>query len=229
MIELRQVSVRAGRFELNDVNLVVSTGSYGILMGKTGSGKTTLLEAVCGLKRVRRGSILLNDVDVTTMKPGMRGIGFVPQDGALFSTMTVADQLGFALDVRRTGQAERAARVSELAELLGIAHLLDRYPVGLSGGEAQRVALGRALSFRPKVLCLDEPLSALDHETRVEMCALLGNLQRKLRVTVLHITHDRNEAALLADCVYRIVDGAVVAEKCSTAFQAVRRLPGSRE
>lgn len=212
MIELRDLTVRAGNFELRNVNLTIPSGAYGILMGKTGSGKTTLLEAVCGLKHVRGGSVSLYGEDVTHRRPGARGIGFVPQDGALFTTMSVADQLGFALSVRGRAREEIQSRVEELAEMLGIAYLLDRYPAGLSGGEAQRVALGRALSFRPRVLCLDEPLSALDHETRLEMCGLLGDVQRKLGVSVLHITHDLNEAARLADSIYRIADGVVRAE-----------------
>src|SRR5690606_19706931 len=117
------------------------------------------LEAVCGLKSVTAGRVLLCGRDVTRLKPGERGVGFVPQDGALFPTMTVGQQLGFALTVRRWSAAAIKARVCELADVLGIEHLLHRTPQGLSGGERQRVALGRALSFRPGVLCLDEPLS----------------------------------------------------------------------
>jgi ABC-type sugar transport system ATPase subunit len=211
MIELRNITARAGAFEIRDVNLTIPTGQYGILMGKTGSGKTTLLEAVCGLKPVRAGAIFLNGTDVTTWKPGARGIGFVPQDGAIFTTMRVAEQLGFALTVRNTDKKLIADRVNELADMLGITDLLERYANGLSGGEAQRVALGRALAFHPRVLCLDEPLSALDHDTRLEMCDLLDTVKQRLGVTVLHITHDRNEAARLADCIYRIEDGVVSA------------------
>src|SRR5215203_3589521 len=118
-------------------------------MGRTGCGKTTLLEAICGLKPVRAGRVLLLGRDVTDLPPADRGVGYVPQDLALFPTMTVREHLGFALEVRRWDMTAAARRVEELTALLGIGHLLERKPPGLSGGEAQRVALGRALSFRP--------------------------------------------------------------------------------
>jgi ABC-type sugar transport system ATPase subunit len=207
VIRLEQFSVRAGSFTLRDVSLEVPAGGYGILMGRTGSGKTTLLEAVCGLKPVTGGRVVLCGRDVTRLKPGERGVGFVPQDGALFPTMTVGQQLGFALTVRRWPPEAIRARVRELADVLGIAGLLDRTPQGLSGGERQRVALGRALSFRPGVLCLDEPLSALDESTREDICELLESVTRQTGVTTLHITHSRREADRLGDIVFRLKDG----------------------
>ena len=138
----------------------------------------------------------------------MRDIGYVPQDRALFSQMTVRDHLAFALMIRRVSTAETDVRVRDLAASLGIVHLLDRTPHGLSGGEQQRVALGRALSFRPRVLCLDEPLSALDSETR-QMCELLADISRKEQVTTLHVTHNLDEAQRLADCLFTVVDGRI--------------------
>ena len=143
------------------------------------------------------------------MNPAVRGVGYVPQDGALFSSMTVRDHLDFALMIRKAPKLACQQRVEELAELLGIEHLLDRKPRGLSGGERQRVALGRALSFQPKVLCLDEPLSALDDDTRVRMCELLGDVQKKTGTTTLHVTHNRDEAERLADYLFRIEDGQI--------------------
>ncbi len=209
MIALDNVTVRNGSFKLEGISFTIPTGEYGILMGKTGCGKTTLLEAICGLKRVTTGRVLLTEEDVTRLKPGARGIGFVPQDGALFSTMTVERHLAFALDIRRWPKKRIRARVDELAELLGIRKLLHRKPLGLSGGEAQRVALGRALAPHPRILCLDEPLSALDHETREEMCVLLETIKTRLGVTILHITHDLNEAERLADQTFRLVGGKI--------------------
>jgi molybdate/tungstate transport system ATP-binding protein len=209
MITVENLTVRAGSFALEGVSFALDTGQYGVLMGRTGCGKTTLLEAVCGLKPVRGGRVTLMGRDVTRLRPGERGVGYVPQDRALFPTMTVWDHLAFALAVRKWPADAVAERVGELADLLGIGRLLDRKPHGLSGGEAQRVALGRALSARPQVLLLDEPLSALDDETREEMCALLASVRRHTGVTTLHITHNASEAGRLADRVFRLRDGRI--------------------
>ncbi len=209
MICLDDVTIRAGAFLLSGVSLTVPAGQYAVLMGKTGCGKTTLLEAVCGLRTVVSGSITLCGRDVTRLRPAERGIGYVPQDTALFSTMTVHDHLAFAPRLRRWSRRDIESRVAELAELLGIVHLLHRKPDGLSGGEAQRVALGRALSFQPRVLCLDEPLSALDQDTRHEMHALLASVKQRFGMTVLHVTHDRDEAARLGDRLFTLADGNI--------------------
>lgn len=211
MIAVEHLTVQVGTFRLNDVSLEIPTGQYGILMGKTGCGKSTLVEAICGLKQIKSGHIFLMDRDVTGLKPSQRGIGYVPQDGALFPSMNVHDHLAFALQIRRVKRKEIKARVAELASLLDIEPLLDRRIKGLSGGEKQRVALGRALSFRPPILCLDEPLSALDHDTRNDMCDLLQTVKEKTGVTIIHITHDRAEAARLADCTF-VMDGGVIRE-----------------
>jgi ABC-type sugar transport system ATPase subunit len=209
MIRFDHISWQAGAFRLADVSFTVPAGRYAVLMGKTGCGKTTLLEILCGLRRPQAGRVFIGERDVTDLPPGARGIGYVPQDGALFPTMTVRQQMGFALAIRRRPQPEISARLTELADQLGVAHLLDRRPQNLSGGERQRVALGRALAAKPSVLLLDEPLSALDEELRDDLAALLKNLQRELGVTALHITHSRSEAARLADVVFRLDDGDV--------------------
>ena len=209
MIRLENIMLRQGDFELRDIQLELAAGEYGVLMGRSGCGKTTLLEAVCGLRTVAAGRIILGDRDVTALPPAERGVGYVPQDRALFPTQPVREQLAFALVLRSLGQAEIAARVEELAELLGLGALLDRLSDKLSGGEAQRVALGRALAHRPSVLCLDEPLSALDEELLDEMCRLLERIHSETGVTVLHITHSPSEAKRLAGCHYRLVDGKI--------------------
>ncbi len=176
-------------------------------MGKTGRGKTTILEAICGLRKIDRGRILVHGTDVTHWAPADREIGYVPQDLALFPTLTVAQHLQFALRLRKYAASQIARRTSELAEVLGITHLLDRSIEGLSGGESQRVALGRALSFDPPVLLLDEPLSALDEATRHEMQSLLLKVKETTGVTTLHVTHSVEEATALADRRFQLVDG----------------------
>jgi ABC-type sugar transport system ATPase subunit len=209
MIRLENISWRAGAFRLENVSFEVPAGHYAVLMGRTGSGKTTLLEIICGLRSAISGRVKIGDRDVTEQPPGVRGIGYVPQDGAMFPSMTVHEQIGFALRLRRRPAAEIDARVRELAEHLGVGELLDRLPHDLSGGERQRVALGRALAARPDVLLLDEPLSALDEELRDELAALLKQVQRELGVTALHITHSAREAGQLADVLFRLDDGQV--------------------
>jgi len=207
VIRVEKLIVRAGVFQLRELSLNVPTGGYAVLMGKTGSGKTTLLEAVTGLKPVVSGHIILGNADVTRLKPAERNIGYVPQDGALFTTMSVRDQIGFALDIRRIDKQAINRRVQHLAELLEIEPLLDRTVVGLSGGEKQRVALGRALAFGPSTLLLDEPLSALDHVTRTQIVGLLKRIREETDVTCLHVTHNREETAELADVCLELDDG----------------------
>ena len=210
MIQIDQLCMQLGNFSLNNISFAVPSGSYGVLMGQTGTGKTSVLEAICGLRPVASGRILLNGVDVTTTRPAERHVGYVPQDGALFRRMSVRKHLAFALTIRKWEKRRIHARVEEIAELLGIADLLERKPFGLSGGERQRVALGRALSFKPDILLLDEPLSALDEDTREQMCDLMKYVQQHEGTTVLHVTHSTSEATQLADCLLRIVNGRVM-------------------
>jgi ABC-type sugar transport system ATPase subunit len=209
VIVIEKLTAHSGQFTLKDASFVVPTGTYGMLMGRTGSGKTTILETIAGLKHVAAGRILLGDRDVTGLKPAERNIGYVPQDGALFSTMTVREHLSFALDIRRVSRPKIVERVAELAELLEIEDLLHRLPRGLSGGEKQRVAIGRALAFRPSTLLLDEPLSALDDETRNQLYSLLKHVQEHTGVTTLHVTHHMHDVERLADKLFRIDDGVV--------------------
>lgn len=209
MIEIKDLSLRAGAFHLDRLNFQIETGCYAVLMGKTGRGKTTILESICGLRRAESGKILIHGEDVTDWLPADREVGYVPQDLALFPTFTVRGHLEFALKLRNWSKEKIEARTDQLAEQLGVGHLLNRKIFGLSGGESQRVALGRALSFYPSVLLLDEPLSALDSDTRNEMQDLLRSITRINRVTTLHITHNQEEASALADASYQLVDGQV--------------------
>jgi ABC-type sugar transport system ATPase subunit len=211
MIRCEAISWRAGAFHLADATFAVPAGQYAVLMGRTGSGKTTLLEIIAGLRRPATGRVWVDGRDVTSDPPGTRGIGYVPQDGALFPTMKVREQIGFVLRLRRRPAAEIATRVEELATQLGIVSLLDRMPGALSGGERQRVALGRALAAKPRVLLLDEPLSALDEDLRDDLAALLRRTQREHALTALHITHSRRESEHLANLLLRLEDGKVTA------------------
>jgi ABC-type sugar transport system ATPase subunit len=209
MIELRDVAIAQGSFRLEDVSLAVPRGCYAVLMGKTGCGKTTLLEAIAGLRSVAGGQILMGGIDVTRFPPAARDLGYVPQDGALFRTMTVRANLAFALELHHVPEDTLERRVRQLAGWLEIESLLDRRAVGLSGGETQRVALGRALAYGPPVLLLDEPLSALDEGTRDRLLGLLHGIRQRGQVTVLHVTHSQHEARLLGDIIFRLQHGLV--------------------
>ena len=210
MIELNNISFRTGKFHLHGVSFRIETGEYCVLMGRTGCGKTSILEVICGLRSAGAGTVDILGRDVTRVKPSDRGIGYVPQDLALFPFLTVRDHLAFALRIRRYPAKAQEKRVNELAELLGIGHLLRRRPEGLSGGESQKVALGRALAAHPDVLCLDEPLSALDDASRDEMYSLLELISGSTGVTALHVTHSRTEAERLADRILRFEDGRII-------------------
>jgi molybdate/tungstate transport system ATP-binding protein len=209
MIKLDAIKLKQGGFALENLTLEVPGGAYAALMGKSGCGKTTVLEIICGLRPVLAGKVYLGDRDVTHLKPAERGIGYVPQDKALFPTMKVRHQLAFSLQLRRRPVEEVAERVDELAQWLEIDHILDRMPDKLSGGESQRVALGRALASKPQLLCLDEPLSALDETLHDDMCSLLSKIHQEAAITILHVTHSRREAERLADQLWRFQDGQV--------------------
>jgi ABC-type sugar transport system ATPase subunit len=210
VIEVRDLLVHAGSFTLGPLTFCVSKGEHVAIMGRTGHGKTTLLETLCGLRTASSGTIHLGGQNVTHQPPKERGIGYVPQDLALFTTRTVRGNLEFALKLKGWAKSERNKRVEELAEWLGIRPLLDRRVTTLSGGEAQRTAIGRALSFAPQVLLLDEPMSALDEQTRQELHAVIKQVRQTTEVTILHITHLMSEATTLADRVIQLQFGSIV-------------------
>jgi molybdate/tungstate transport system ATP-binding protein len=209
MICVENLGMHQGAFALSDISFTVPEGQYAVMSGKSGSGKTTILEAICGLRKVQQGRIHLGEVDVTDLRPAERMIGYAPQDGALFPNYRVGEQLAFAMIVRQHDPQSISARVEEVADLLGIDHLLDRYPDNLSGGEKQRVSLGRILALKPRALCLDEPLSALDSDTHEEICNLLRTTIKQQRITTLHITHNKAEADMLADIAFHLKDGCI--------------------
>lgn len=204
MLSIQHLHLRAGQFERRDVNLEIAPGECVALMGPSGCGKTTLLETVCGLRQPASGAIVLDGTDITSLTPGARGIGLVPQDVALFPSLTVAEQLAFGPDLHCWPKNETKERIETLADSLDITPLLDRLPTNLSGGEARRVALGRALALRPRLLCLDEALNGLDEELHQEILTLIRDMIKREQVTALHVTHSSTEAKSLADRVVRM-------------------------
>jgi ABC-type sugar transport system ATPase subunit len=196
--EIRALSCTAGSFALRDINLRVPLGTYLTLVGPSGSGKTMLLEAVAGLRTLTAGSLRFGERDLTALPPEARGLGFAYQDSLLYPFLTVRQNILFGAAGRgRAKQEPVRRRLTELAEVMGLTHLLERYPRFLSGGEKQRVSLARALLLQPALLLLDEPLSALDWRTKSVLRQLLAELQRRERMTVFHVTHDLEEAAAL--------------------------------
>jgi multiple sugar transport system ATP-binding protein len=178
-----------------------------VLVGPSGCGKSTLLRMIAGLEEVTDGTVTIGDVDVTDMQPRQRDIAMVFQNYALYPHMTVADNLGFGLKLRKVPKAERKARVAEVAKTLGLDGLLDRKPAALSGGQRQRVAMGRAIVREPKAFLMDEPLSNLDAKLRVTMRAELARLHERLGVTTVYVTHDQVEAMTLGQRVAVLRDG----------------------
>lgn len=208
MIRAEHISFAIGDFRLRVEQFEARAGEYFVLLGPPGSGKSILLECLCGLKRVDGGRIYIAGRDVTSLEPGRRGIGYVPQDYALFPHLSVERNINFGLRVRGMSQRETWRKTTEVAEMLGIRHLLGRKVAGLSGGEQQRVALARALAISPNVLLLDEPVSALDESTRESVCMELRRVQQELGVTTVHVSHNVEEAFSVADLGGILVDGS---------------------
>ena len=210
MLRANDLEYAVGAFTLGPLAIDVAPGEYFVLMGPAGSGKSVFLECVCGLRQPRAGRIAIANEDVTARAPGARAVAYVPQDYALFPHLDVARNIAFGLRVRGMGAAEAAGRAAETAAALGITHLLGRRTAGLSGGERQRVALARALVLKPRVLLLDEPVSALDEATRQEICAQLLAIHREFALTTIHVSHNQEEACTLADKAGIMNAGALV-------------------
>lgn len=210
MIEIRNLSLSLGTFQVRDVTLTVSDGEYLVLLGPSGAGKTILLESIVGLQRRHTGSIIVDGVDVSRLYPEERNIGYVPQDYAIFPNMTVAQNLAYGLRARRVPRDLIAERTTGMLAKLGIEQLAERFPGTLSGGEKQRVALGRALLPEPRVLLLDEPLAALDESTRSGLALGLREIQRSVGGTFVHVCHNLEEALDVADRIAIIADGTIV-------------------
>jgi multiple sugar transport system ATP-binding protein len=195
---------------VDDVSLEIESGEFLVLVGPSGCGKSTLLRMIAGLEDVSSGAIMIDARDVTELPPRARDIAMVFQTYALYPHMTVRENLGYGLKVRKTSKAEIARRVEEVAEMLGLERMLDRRPAALSGGQRQRVAMGRAIVREPKAFLMDEPLSNLDAKLRVSMRAQLGALHSRLGTTTIYVTHDQVEAMTLGQRVAVMREGRIL-------------------
>jgi putative spermidine/putrescine transport system ATP-binding protein len=209
-LRLDGVSKRYGEVEaVREVSLDVADGEFVVLLGPSGCGKTTTLRLVAGFAEPTRGSVELGERDITRLPPWKRNAGLVFQNYALFPHLTVAENVAFGLEMRKMGPAETASRIGEMLRLVRLEHLAERLPRQLSGGQQQRVALARALVFHPDVLLLDEPLSNLDAKLRQEVRVEIRELQKKLALTTLMVTHDQEEALTMADRLVVMNEGRV--------------------
>ena len=208
MIRIRSLNRAWGAFALQNVDLDVDRGEYFVILGPCGSGKTLLLETIAGLHSVKTGSISIKGRDVTRLNPEKRRVGLVYQQVALFPHLSVRGNIAYGLRYQKLTKKEAEKRVENIIELLRIQAIAHRRtPSELSGGEAQKVALARALAIQPDILLLDEPLSSLDPLARKHVIAMLNSLSRTLNIPIIHVTHDYAEATALADRVGIMTDG----------------------
>ncbi|KAA0968987.1 sn-glycerol-3-phosphate ABC transporter ATP-binding protein UgpC [Aureimonas fodinaquatilis] len=194
---------------IKGVNIGIEDGEFVILVGPSGCGKSTLLRMLAGLEHITSGEIRIGDKVVNDLPPKDRDIAMVFQNYALYPHMTVADNMAFSLKLKGASSAQIEERVKPAAQILGLSHLLDRFPRQLSGGQRQRVAMGRAIVRDPQVFLFDEPLSNLDAKLRVSMRAEIKNLHQRLTTTTVYVTHDQIEAMTMADKIVVMNDGSV--------------------
>jgi sulfate transport system ATP-binding protein len=209
-ITVEGATKRFGDFvALDDVSIEVPDGSLTALLGPSGSGKSTLLRVIAGLEEPDSGRVLISDQDMTRVAVQDRNVGFCFQHYAAFKHMTVGQNVGFGLQIRKRSKQEISTRVHELLQLVQLEGLIDRYPAQLSGGQRQRMALARALAVEPDVLLLDEPFGALDARVRTELRQWLRRLHDEVHVTTIFVTHDQEEAMDVAEQIVVMNEGAV--------------------
>lgn len=210
MIRIDNVSRRWKDFEISNVSLEVREGEFFVILGPTGSGKTLLLEMLAGFYEPDKGSIEINGSDITGLSPDERDLSFVYQDYMLFPHMNVEENIRYGLKMRGVNKKTQEEKVEEMAEMVNIDHLLNRSPTTLSGGEKQRVSLARALVLDPKVLLLDEPFGSLDYQTARELRKLVKELHHEFDTTIIHVTHDQEEALVMGDRLAVMNDGRII-------------------
>ena len=208
-IDITDVAFRIGKFSMESLSVNIRKGEYFVLTGPNGSGKTLLIKLIAGLYRPLAGDITVFDRPVGHLPPWRRNIGYVPQDGILFPNRNVRRNIEFGLEVRRMPKERIKTEVDKIVSMMNLSHLLDRMPQGLSGGERQKVSLARAMVFQPSILLLDEPVSAIDEDTRDGLCMELRQIQRDTGITTLHVSHNRHETELVADRVGVLVKGTL--------------------
>ncbi|PWK71742.1 ABC transporter ATP-binding protein [Aminobacter sp. AP02] len=206
---------------VKDFNLDVGAGEFVSFLGPSGCGKTTMLRIVAGFEEPSAGKVMIGGKDVTGLKPNQRNIGMVFQAYALFPNLTVAQNIGFGLKVAGMPKAEAQARVAEMLNIIKLPDFGDRYPYQLSGGQQQRIALARALAPKPKLLLLDEPLSALDAKVRISLREEIRSIQKKLGITTIFVTHDQEEALSMSDRIVVMNEGR--ADQTGTPFEIYNR------
>jgi len=210
LISLDNLEIKLKGFHLKNINLEVRDGEYYILLGPSGVGKTVIIETIAGLHKQRSGKIVIDGQDVSYSPPEMRQIAFVPQDVSLFPHLTVLENILFGMKIRKINPKVYKPLLDELIEVLQIDHRLAVFPLTLSGGEKQRAALARALITKPKILLLDEPMSALDPPIRRQLQKVLKEIYTHFGVTILQVTHDQEEAFILGDVISVMIDGAII-------------------
>jgi putative spermidine/putrescine transport system ATP-binding protein len=221
-LSIQSVSKAFGQTTVvEDFNLEVERGEFVSFLGPSGCGKTTVLRMVAGFEEPTSGRVLVGGKDITFLKPNQRNVGMVFQAYALFPNLTVAQNIGFGLKVAGMSKAESEARVAEMLEMIKLPQFGDRYPYQLSGGQQQRIALARALAPKPKLLLLDEPLSALDAKVRVSLREEIRAIQKQLGITTIFVTHDQEEALSISDRIAVMYGGK--AEQVGTPFEIYNR------
>lgn len=209
MLEVKGLSYKIGNFLLDDIDLSICKNEYYVLLGRSGSGKTTLIKCISGLYKINKGKIFLHGTDITNILPEDRKIGYLPQDYALFPHLNVNDNILFGIKSGKRNSIEINEKMEQMVNVLSIKNLLKRDVQNLSGGEKQKVALARALIVHPQVLLLDEPFSSIDHGLRIDLWFEVKEILDTMNITVIHITHNLDEAHAVADGISVLINGKI--------------------